>query len=582
MFDLTCTDRKRFLETLLSVPEPLRHDEDTSHYGLIVWEEHCVECGQPYCFKTCGFYNRAFDGKCQRFEYGFIPVRLMDRRRAFVCKFRKWGKIEGLFTGQVISRRGEFLLQSAEKALGVVVRWINRIMDFVPGRVGAITVYRHFRKWILHAVGSVGTVTSLFVEVFASQDVVLTCSVYHGDSLLFAKNLDLKSGWSKHDVPLPMIEKGARILLFPEQDVTPTLVFAHLDLLPPKYASFVKCIAWDLDNTLWSGILSEDGPDKLVLNQNAVELIKQLDRRGIVHTIISKNDHDKAWPMIEKFGLEDYFVFPVINWGQKSANLKAIARSMNLGLDAFAFIDDSAFERGDITQNLPMVRVFSEKDISRLAGFPEFSPPISAESALRRFSYLNEMKRRKVELNYSGDHMGFLESCQLRMTIKRVSEADAAACQRCYELIQRTNQLTLTAKRYTTDEYEKLLEDLSIEAYSIHVSDKFGDYGVVGFVATRVSATEAQIIEFVMSCRVAMKRCEAAAVDALAKHYQKQTKCALTAYLVKTDRNDALVSAFAETDFAKGAEQLNGGIFYSIRLGNYHDHRNPVFVSWVD
>lgn len=578
MFDLTCTDRKRFHSSSLPMAELRRSAEEPPYYGLVVWEEHCLECGQPYCFKTCKFYERGFDGKCRRFEYGFAQAKLAKNGYVFACTFRKWGKIEGVFTGQVVSRRTEHFLQGAELVLGTVVRWLNRVMSFVPGRIGAITAYRRFRKWILPAVGARRTVARLFVEAFAKQDSVLTCNVYLGERLFFAVTLELKKGWSVHDVQLPMIEKGAHIQFFSEQDTT-TLAFAHLDLLPPKHAPFIKCVAWDLDNTLWEGILSEDGPGQLRLKQGAVDLIKRLDMRGIVHTIISKNDYNVAWPVIEKYGLAEYFVFPVINWGQKSVNLKAIAKSMNLGLDSFAFIDDSPFERGDVTQNLPAVRVFSEKDIPRLLMLPEFNPPVSAESGSRRLSYLKEMERKKVELVFGGDHIGFLESCLIKMTMVRLSKKDITVYHRCYELIQRTNQLTLTAKRYTPDEYARLIEDPLIEAYAIHVSDRFGDYGVIGFVAIRLSDDDARIMEFVMSCRVAMKQCEVAAVDALAKHYRKQGKHVLSACLVKTSRNGALVSAFLEMGFVQKDEHPNGIISCFIYLDGYSGQKVVVSVN---
>jgi HAD superfamily phosphatase (TIGR01681 family) len=149
------------------------------------------------------------------------------------------------------------------------------------------------------------------------------------------------------------------LAVFPAEDCAPRMIFTWLDLVrlrahpgagsggeppPEPPAAKVKCVAWDLDNTLWSGILVEDGPERIRLRPEVLAVIQELDQRGIIHTIVSKNTHEQAWAVLQALGLADYFVFPAINWGSKSANLRQVAKRINIGLDSFAFVDDTPFE----------------------------------------------------------------------------------------------------------------------------------------------------------------------------------------------------------------------------------------------
>ena len=115
----------------------------------------------------------------------------------------------------------------------------------------------------------------------------------------------------------------------------------------------VKCVAWDLDNTLWEGILVESDPSRIYIKSDVIRLIKSFDVRGIIQTIVSKNDHDLALKVLKQNKISDYFIYPAINWGQKSKNLSTIAKNINIDLNTFALIDDSEFERFEVKNSLP-------------------------------------------------------------------------------------------------------------------------------------------------------------------------------------------------------------------------------------
>ena len=568
MFDTTCANRSLIKE--LSIPSST-DVASISKTGIITWEEHCIECGQPYCFKTCKMYERAFDGKCKRFKSGIVPIKY-----GYAVQFKKWGKLEGEFTGRIWGARAQAVFGAIDRAFSALARALNRAMAFIPGRIGAITIYRRFKKWGFEYLpgNNVNRANGLAMSVWADQAVALHFSVIDDEKNIFDSLIELKSGWNNWQTSIPPIGKGARFLLFSTQEKEFTLVFARLDVLVDSVAEvkldkssakspakFVKCIAWDLDNTLWKGILVEDGVDAIVVNEDAVKLIKDLDRKGIVHTILSKNDHQNAWKALEKFGLAEYFIFPHINWQPKSGNLKAAAKEINIGLDTFAFIDDSPFERGEVGENLPMVRVFNATEINDLSARPEFNPPVSAESSKRRASYQKEMQRVAAANAFEGDYNAFLKSCEIKLAMFDLLKTSEEEYKRCYELIQRTNQLTLAGRRYAEDEFKALVSKSNLHAYGIRCSDKFGDYGIVGAVLFSVNGENAAVEEFVMSCRVAKKKCEDATVNWVAHKAKKLGAKVLTTQVVKTGRNMALVSAFGEIIGIKKDESDAGAIF---------------------
>lgn len=554
MFDTTCANRCR-RDDGRTVPETFPAAVLQSSTGVVVWEEHCIECGQPYCFKTCQMYERAFDGKCKRFKNGIVPVR-----GGHLCEFKKWGKLEGVFTGRIWSEQQQRVFSVIDHLLSCLAQRINRLMFFIPGRIGAITIYRRLKKWGFDYFPGKrdNCVNGWVMNVWADQPAKLHLSIVDHDRNVFDDVIALKQGWNEWRGDFAPVGKGARFLLFSTEEKEFALMFARLELVdgccgimrqftPSNHAipsKYVKCVAWDLDNTLWKGILVEDGVERLVLNEGAVSLIKELDRRGIVHTVLSKNDQGPALEALKKFGVEEYFVFPHINWLPKSGNLQAAAKEINIGLDTFAFIDDSPFERGEVSEKLPMVRVFNATEIGDLATRSEFNPPISSESANRRLSYRKEMQRKTAASEFQGDYDEFLRSCGIVLTMFDLRTASEAEYRRCYELIQRTNQLTLAGHRYSEDEFKNFVMRSGIRAFGIRCADKFGDYGIVGAVIYSIDGNAAKVEEFVMSCRVAKKRCEDATVNWIASVARRQGALMLSADVIETGRNMALLQAF--------------------------------------
>src|SRR3990167_1597589 len=204
-----------------------------------------------------------------------------------------------------------------------------------------------------------------------------------------------------------------------------------------------------------------------------------------------------------QIGLQDYFLF-AIHWGPKSESLKEIARRLNINLDTFVLIDDSPFERAEVQSALPQVRVYSVEQIPKLLSYSEFDVPITEMSKTRRASYLAEIKRDRVKESFSGDYESFLRSCQMQLRIFILEEEKHIL--RCLELIQRSNQLNLSARRYTEEQFRQLLSDKRVLNIALGCKDKFGDYGIVGFASVAEKDGIPVLQDLVLSCRVAQKR----------------------------------------------------------------------------
>src|SRR5512139_2118061 len=260
----------------------------------------------------------------------------------------------------------------------------------------------------------------------------------------------------------------------------------------------VKCVVWDLDNTLWSGVLLED-PD-VRIRPEAIEVIKTLDERGVLHSIASRNDHDLAMKQIERHGLGEYFLYPQINWNPKSDSIKEIAHCLNIGIDALAFVDDQPFERDEVLFAHPDVVCVDALDLAPLRSDPRFTPPrVTDESRTRRLKYLAEMQRKRDESEFTGTSTEFLASLDMVFTIAEAQEADLA---RAEDLTVRTHQLNSTGYTYSYDELREFAASPGHLLLIAELEDRYGSYGKIGLALVDRTGDAWTLKLLLMSCRV--------------------------------------------------------------------------------
>lgn len=346
--------------------------------SMLFWSEHCVECAAPGCYATCDLYASRSDGRCRRFVYGIHRNTAFPSLRGGGAEitFKTWGRLKanGNTRMQPLAQ-----LRRKERVTGLRLRTaagLGRLLFTLTGngrwKTAGPDVDNEVRR--LHRRHAGGRQPDAFImEVYnpSAQPVTVQLEMRIGEDLYdpaldaarvappFAAAVTLPGGYSRHDFDRSrfeaITESGLpfKMTLAPEGESRVTLVFLTLDFVVYRnrreaqpIENKVKCVVFDLDHTLWNGILLEDGGGRV--RDDAVRLIEALDRRGVLVSVASKNDPDQALAALKAFGLADYVLHPQIGWGPKSESLERIAAALNIGIDTFAFVDDAASERDEV------------------------------------------------------------------------------------------------------------------------------------------------------------------------------------------------------------------------------------------
>ena len=290
-----------------------------------------------------------------------------------------------------------------------------------------------------------------------------------------------------------------------------------------------KALAIDLDNTLWGGVVGEEGIDGITLStekegkafHDFQKRILDLKRMGVMLTLVSKNNPEDALEVFRKhpamvLQVED-FVSMKINWDPKPQNIATLAKELNVGLDSFIMIDDSPFERQAVKEILPeVVAPDFPKDTSKLSDWiRELASEYflfletTEEDAQRTQMMRADISRKQVQQQFQDlDH--YLSSLNMTIDIHLARDEDVP---RIAQLTQKTNQFNVTTRRYTEADILRMKEDPAYRLWIGSVEDRFGDYGKVVLLIARVEDNEADYDTFLMSCRVMERHVEDAAIS---------------------------------------------------------------------
>lgn len=306
----------------------------------------------------------------------------------------------------------------------------------------------------------------------------------------------------------------------------------------------VKVVVWDLDNTVWDGVLLEG--DAVTVRPGVYQTIKELDRRGILQSIASKNDPTLALEKLGTLGIAEYFIYPQIGWNAKSESVKTIATKINVGIDSLAFIDDQSFEREEVAYSHPEVLCLDACEVPDILERSEFVPRfITDESASRRLMYMSDIQRNALEQDFKGPKEEFLATLDLELTIARATEADL---QRAEELTRRTHQLNTTGYTYSYDELKAFMSSPDHDLLIASLTDRFGTYGKIGLCLVERSSSYWTIKLLLMSCRV-MSRGVGTIVMSYLIGLAKRSCVTLRAEFVRTDRNRLMYVSYRLGNF---------------------------------
>ncbi|CAM4252793.1 MULTISPECIES: HAD-IIIC family phosphatase [Bacillus cereus group] len=260
----------------------------------------------------------------------------------------------------------------------------------------------------------------------------------------------------------------------------------------------IKLVIWDLDHTIWDGVLMED--KEVRLKEGVVDVIRTLDERGILQSISSKNEYSTAMAKLEELGIHEYFLYPQINWNSKSSSIQAIVEAVNIGMDTVAFVDDQLFELEEVNFELPEVCCINATEYQDIPGMDIMIPRfITEDSKFRRMMYKSDEIRKNAEEQFTGPKDEFLASLNMVFTISPLREDDL---KRAEELTIRTNQLNTTGYTYSYEELEQLIKSDKHKLFITSLEDKYGAYGKIGLALLECDETNWTFKLLLMSCRV--------------------------------------------------------------------------------
>jgi FkbH-like protein len=376
-----------------------------------------------------------------------------------------------------------------------------------------------------------------------------------------------------------------------KQEVSPATAPVYGELVARLMAASLgrsaKCLVLDLDNTLWGGVIGDDGMDGIILGQGSAlgeafasvqDYAREQSRRGVILAVCSKNDEANAVEPFEKhpemvLKRTDIACF-VANWSDKASNIREIAKQLNIGLDSLVFLDDNPFERNLVRAELPMVAVPEVPEDPALvprcladAGYFE-ALTITPEDLERGRLYQSNLARESLRASVT-DMDSYLRDLQMQLVWSRF---DSTGLARTTQLINKTNQFNLTTRRYSEDEVASVMNDARAFGLQLRLLDRFGDNGIIGIVIGRrvPDDPEAVIVDtWLMSCRVLGRGVEAATLALVVMSAKALGARRLIGAYVPTKKNGMVREHFPRLGFANLSEAPDGSTRWLLALDDF-------------
>ncbi len=360
---------------------------------------------------------------------------------------------------------------------------------------------------------------------------------------------------------------------------TVTLAQNVAAIIKSIYGKTRKCLVLDLDNTLWGGVIGDDGMQNLLLGKDHSvgeafldfqKYVKDLKRRGVILAVCSKNDPANAREGFSHpdsvLALDDFSAFKA-NWEPKPENIRAIAAELNIGLDSIVFVDDNPAERALVAGQLPEVATPDVgTDVARYAQVLEaehyFDVHAIVKDDMSRSDYYKANQKRDSYQSSFNDYGEFLTSLEMTAEIAPFS---SVYLERITQLVNKTNQFNLTTRRYTAAEVEAMAQDSSYVTLYGRLIDRFGDNGLVSVVIGHVNQDALEIDLWLMSCRVLNREMELAMFDVLTEACRARGIRKMIGRYIPSKKNSMVASHYAGLGFARDEHSTE-----DLQLWEYH------------
>lgn len=371
----------------------------------------------------------------------------------------------------------------------------------------------------------------------------------------------------------------------------PYMAFQLARIIKSIFGRNKKVLNLDLDNTLWGGVIGDDGPENIEIGQETSlgqtyaefqDYLKQHKKLGVLLSVNSKNNEETALSGLERadsvLKREDFVAFRA-NWEPKSHNLYATAEELKLLPESFVFVDDNPAEREIVRQEVPgaavpeITKVEEYIRVLDRSGFFEVTN-FSEDDLKRNEMYLANEQRNRMQKNFS-DYGDYLRSLEMKA---QIGAFDPAYFSRIVQLTNKSNQFNLTTHRYSQSEIEQIAADPQYLTLCGRLEDKFGDNGVVSIVIGRKEKDVLQIELWLMSCRVLKRDMEYAMMDTLVKQCRDCGILQIYGYFYPTAKNAMVKDFYALQGFEKLEEDVDGNAKWSFRIPEQYTLKNQVIT----
>ena len=465
-------------------------------------------------------------------DYDQIDMQVMDAsselyefQPEYIIIFQATQKLASKFYKKQIDSK----IASAENQISHVSQWVNVINDNHKCKI----IYFNFAE----------TNDSVFGN-YANKTVASLASI-HGETAAFSPTTYTNTG-----------------IVF-DIDFWPHVAKSVSDIILAISGKFKKAVVLDLDNTLWGGIIGDDGIENIQIGELGIgraftELqtwLKQLKERGIILAVCSKNYEHIALEPFEKhpdmvLRPDDIAVF-VAYWENKVDNIRHIQSVLNIGFDSMVYLDDNPFERNMVRNEIPAMAIPElPEDPAEYLGFLKRlnlfeTAAVTGEDSERTKQYQEEAKRVTLQKAYANEDE-FLESLSMICTVRPFDKFNTP---RVAQLSQRSNQFNLRTIRYTEQDIERIANDPEYACFTFSLEDKFGDYGLIGVIILQNKGDHAFIDTWFMSCRVLKRNMENFMLNAIASYASHKNFKKLIGEFIPTPKNELVKNHYSGLGF---------------------------------
>lgn len=482
--------------------------------------------------------------------------------------------------------------EGAQATIGAVTGYLEMIRDGIRRNSGAVCIFQNLAAPPERLFGSLdrslpGAPRETIDEVNRSiAEAARTAGAALLDVAGLAETVGLGNWHSASEWNLAKLPFA--------QDFLPLYADHVCRLIAALCGKSRRCLVLDLDNTLWGGVIGDDGLKGIRVAQgdsvgeahlNLQRYALSLRERGVVLAVCSKNEDETARLPFrhhsEMLLKEEHFAVFQANWSDKATNIAAIAEELALGLDSFVFVDDNPFERELVRKHLPQVAVPEMPEDPALytrtlsaAGY--FEAAAFSEEDLKRAGYYDGNARRAALQKEVGDLNGYLASLKMEIVFQPFDETGRA---RITQLINKSNQYNLTTRRYSEPEVARVEADPACFAMQVRLLDSFGDNGMISVVICRAkSGEEWEIDTWLMSCRVLGRCVETMVLRELLQHASRRNVQRLIGVYKPTDRNKMVEQHYAKLGFAEVERQPDGSTIWHLDVAATHIEPAPMTV----